>query len=74
MAVLTLTRDGPVATLTLQRPTVHNAFNPEMIAGITEICTEIRADPALRVLVVQGEGPSFCAGADLNWMQASLAY
>lgn len=41
MAVLTLTRDGPVATLTLQRPTVHNAFNPEMIAGITEICTEI---------------------------------
>ena len=74
MAVLTLTRDGPVATLTLQRPTVHNAFNPEMIAGITEICTEIRADPVLRVLVIQGEGQSFCAGADLNWMQASLAY
>ncbi|WP_448337929.1 enoyl-CoA hydratase-related protein [Chloroflexus aurantiacus] len=74
MAVLTLTRDGPIATLTLQRPTVHNAFNPDVIAEITEVCTDLRDDPAVRVLVLQGEGPSFCAGADLNWMQASLNY
>ncbi len=72
--VLTLTRDGPIATLTLQRPAVHNAFNPEVIAGITEVCHEVRADPALRVLVVQGAGSSFCAGADLNWMRDSLAF
>lgn len=74
MAVLTLTRNGPVATLTLQRPAVHNAFNPEVIAGITEVCHEVRHDPVVRVLVVQGDGPSFCAGADLNWMRNSLAY
>ncbi|MCX7860439.1 enoyl-CoA hydratase-related protein [Chloroflexus sp.] len=74
MAVLTLTRNGPVATLTLQRPAVHNAFNPDVIAGITEVCHEMRADPVVRVLVLQGEGPSFCAGADLNWMRNSLAY
>lgn len=74
MAVLTLTRNGPVATLTLQRPAVHNAFNPDVIAGITEVCHEVRADPVVRVLVLQGEGPSFCAGADLNWMRNSLAY
>ncbi|GIV91017.1 MAG: enoyl-CoA hydratase [Chloroflexus sp.] len=74
MAVLTLIRNGPVATLILQRPAVHNAFNPEVIAGITEVCKELRDDPAVRVLVLQGDGPSFCAGADLHWMQQSLSY
>ncbi|WP_298820635.1 enoyl-CoA hydratase-related protein [Chloroflexus sp.] len=73
-SVLSLTRNGPIATLTLHRPAVHNAFNPEVIAGITEVCQEVRDDPMVRVLVLQGEGPSFCAGADLNWMRASLTF
>ncbi len=72
--VLSLTRNGPIITLTLQRPAVHNAFNPEVITAITEVCNEIRTDPIARVLVLQGAGPSFCAGADLNWMRDSLTF
>lgn len=73
-ALAELTRSGPLATLTLRRPELHNAFNAELIAAIHAICNEVAADPALRILVLQGDGPSFCAGADLNWMRASLAF
>lgn len=69
--MITLARNGPVATLTLHRPEVHNAFNPALIAAMHAACDEIGADARLRVVVVQGAGPSFCAGADLTWMRAS---
>ena len=72
--LLTLVHTGPVATLTLNRPALHNAFNAELIAELHAACEEIARDATLRVLVLQGAGPSFCAGADLNWMRASLAY
>ncbi|MFV9507190.1 MAG: enoyl-CoA hydratase-related protein [Oscillochloridaceae bacterium umkhey_bin13] len=72
--LITLTRTGPVATLTLQRPALHNAFNPELIAAIHAACTELATDPTVRVVVLQGAGPSFCAGADLNWMRASQQF
>lgn len=72
--LLTLARDGAVATLTLNRPELHNAFNAQLIADLHAACEGLRAEEGLRVLVLRGAGPSFCAGADLTWMRASLDY
>jgi len=62
--------DG-VATLWLDRPDKHNAFNAEMIAELAAILSELAEDPTLRLLLLRGRGKHFCAGADLAWMQAS---
>lgn len=72
--LIELTRAGSVATLTLNRPELHNAFNAELIAQLLAACEDLRRDAELRVLVLRGAGPSFCAGADVNWMRASLDY
>lgn len=58
--------DGPVATLTINRPAKRNALTPAMWRELAAICAELDADPRLRVLVVTGAGPSFCAGADIS--------
>jgi methylglutaconyl-CoA hydratase len=63
-----------VATITLNRPEVHNAFNEVMIAELTEIFEEIPKDDQVRVVVLTGEGKSFSAGADLNWMKKMINY
>ncbi len=67
-----LRRDGPVATVTLRRPEVHNAFNAEVIALITAAFEAAAKDDAARVVVFAAEGPSFSAGADLDWMRRSI--
>ena len=61
---------GPVTTLTLSRPEVRNALGPEMIMELTHLFHALALDES-RVIVVTGEGDAFCAGADLEWMQAS---
>lgn len=63
-----------VATLTMNRPEVHNAFNDEMIQGLTKAFGELSQDENVRVIVLEGEGKSFCAGADLNWMKKMKDY
>jgi len=63
-----------VATVTLNRPAVHNAFNDALIARLDEAFARLGADPAVRVVVLAGTGKSFCAGADLNWMKAMVGY
>ena len=67
---LTTVRDGQVARVRLERPGVHNAFDAGLIAALTAAFLELGADPAIRVVVLEGAGPSFSAGADLNWMRA----
>lgn len=57
-----------VVTLTLNRPAVHNAFNAELVAALSEAFDRI-ADQGARALILSGEGHSFSAGADLNWMR-----
>lgn len=52
----------------LNRPEVHNAFNPEVIERLTEIFADDARAKDVRVVLLTGVGPSFCAGADLNWM------
>lgn len=68
---LEIERDGAVATLWMNRPEVHNAFNARLIADLTAACRELAADAAVRVVVLAGRGKSFSAGADLNWMRAA---
>jgi len=63
-----------VAQVTLNRPEVHNAFNAELVARLTETFEGLRARDDVRVVVLRGEGASFCAGADLNWMSAMVNY
>jgi len=71
---LRLTRDGSVARLRLNRPEVHNAFDDALVAELTRAAGELARDPAVRVTVLAGEGKSFCAGADVHWMQRMVGY
>ena len=62
-----------VARLALNRPEKHNALDAAMIDELTQAAQALGADPAVRVVVLAGEGASFCAGGDLGWMRAQIA-
>ena len=66
---LEILRDGGIATIWMNRPDVHNAFNEALIAELTDACRQLDADDSVRVVVLAGRGKSFSAGADLNWMR-----
>ncbi len=61
--------DGPRLTVTLSRPEVHNAFNEDLNQALDQAFRQAAADSDLRYIVLAGDGPSFCAGADLDWMR-----
>ena len=63
-----------VATVTLDRPDVRNAFNDLAIAEITQVFRTLGADADIRAIVLAANGPAFCAGADLHWMQQMADY
>lgn len=58
-----------IATLTLNRPEVHNAYNGAMIDALVETVGALAADPRVRLLVLRANGRHFQAGADLNWLR-----
>lgn len=60
-----------VATLWLNRPDKHNAFNAKMIAELIQALRQVASDDRVRFLLLRGQGKHFSAGADLGWMQAS---
>ena len=62
-----------VATLVLDRPEKHNAMSARMIAELTQAAGQLASDDAVRVVVLAATGKSFCAGGDLEWMQAQMA-
>lgn len=68
--VLTSIDPRGVAHLTLNRPTVHNAFDEQMVGDLIHALDELERDPKVRVLVVNSSGKNFSAGADLNWMRS----
>ena len=70
---LQLLREGPVARLRLDRPQLHNAFDAALIADLTSALEELGRAPGVRVVVLEGAGASFSAGADLNWMRGMAA-
>src|SRR5262249_6584066 len=63
-----------VATIWLNRPEIHNAFDDVLIADLTQLLREVEADAGVRVVVLAGKGKSFSAGADINWMRRMAAY
>ncbi len=69
---ITLEKDDRIARVTFCRPEIHNAFNSTMISEMTDVFGEIEKDNDIRVVVLTGEGKSFCAGADLNWMRGVI--
>ncbi|MBY0517146.1 MAG: enoyl-CoA hydratase/isomerase family protein [Bacteriovoracaceae bacterium] len=73
MNYLKHTIDSDVVTVTLNREDVHNAFNAELIAEATSLFKEL-STKSLRLMVLTGEGKSFCAGADLNWMRSMKSW
>ena len=74
LTTITITHAGPVATVTLQRPAVRNAFDARSIAEITWAFDTLGQDATVRAIVLAAHGAAFCAGADLNWMRAMADY
>jgi methylglutaconyl-CoA hydratase len=72
--MLLVEKKGGVARVTLNRPEVRNAFDDALILQLTKVLREIEEDPAVRAVVLAGNGPAFCAGADLNWMKRMAGY
>ena len=68
--------DGAVATVSLSRPDSHNALNSALIGELTRAFDDLAEDESVRVVVLTGEGRSFCAGADIGYMRdtAGLSY
>ena len=66
-------KDG-IARVTLDRPDVRNAFDDALIKLLHESFVSLGEDKAIRVVILAGNGPAFCAGADLNWMKRMARY
>ena len=71
---LQLTVNGALATITLDRPDVRNAFNETTIADLTHAFASLGDNDLVRAIVLAANGPAFCAGADLNWMKKMALY
>jgi methylglutaconyl-CoA hydratase len=73
MSGVLVERSGAVARVMLARPEVRNAFNADLISALTDAFANLADEPpdALRVVVLSGAGPVFCAGADVEWMRAA---
>ena len=66
-------KDG-IARVTLDRPELRNAFDDALIKLLHEAFVSLGEDKAIRVVILAGNGPAFCAGADLNWMKRMAKY
>jgi methylglutaconyl-CoA hydratase len=74
MKYLELGFEAGVATVTLNRPDVRNAFNDEVIAEMTAVFSELGEREEVRCIVLAAHGTAFCAGADLNWMKRMAGF
>jgi methylglutaconyl-CoA hydratase len=72
MRLLRAAREGPRLTVTLTRPDVHNALDAELIDALGQTFRDAASDAGVRYVVVAGEGASFCAGGDLNFMRGMV--
>lgn len=74
MTSISIHIDSQIATVTLSRPDVRNAFNDEVIVEITQAFAALGAREDVRCIVLAAQGTAFCAGADLNWMRLMADY
>jgi enoyl-CoA hydratase/carnithine racemase len=65
--------DGPIATITLNRPAAFNAIDLSIARKLEQLAAQVEADDDVRVLVIEGEGRAFCAGGDLQTIGAAAA-
>lgn len=71
---LVLTKKDDVTTVALNRPDVHNAMNETLMNELTQCFHQLSTDDSVRVIILTGNGKSFCAGADLTWMKKMVNY
>ena len=71
-SLLSVRTDGPIAHVALGRPEVRNAFNADLIAALQAAFERLGGDASVRAVVLSGTGKTFCGGADIQWMRASL--
>ena len=69
-----ITKRNGIGIVVLNRPELHNAFNEVLIEELTQALTALGADGEVRAVILTGNGRSFCAGADLNWMKKMAGY
>lgn len=74
MNTIIVKEENGILNISLNRPEIHNAFNPEMIAELTQVFSDHNFSVKSRAIILSGEGESFCAGADLNWMKSMMKY
>jgi len=74
MQYLKIKTNEAVSRLVLDRPDLHNAFNDDMMKELSEAFDGLGCDPKVRAIILSGEGKSFCAGADVNWMKRMVGY
>jgi methylglutaconyl-CoA hydratase len=74
MKHLNISVAGHIASVTLNRPEVRNAFNDEVILEMTAAFVDLGEREDVRCIVLAANGPAFCAGADLNWMRSMADY
>lgn len=72
METIVLSASDGVARVKLMRPDVRNAFNAAVIRDLREAFIRLGDDSSVRAIVLEGEGKSFCGGADINWMRDAL--
>jgi len=72
--MLEVSKQGGVARVTLNRPELRNAFDDALIGELRRAFADVEKDRSVRVMVLAGNGPAFCAGADLNWMKRMAGY
>src|SRR5512140_3349609 len=65
-------RQGRVLTMALNRPEQRNAVNGRMHTELSRVFTDVQRDPDSDVVVLTGNGPAFCAGGDIDWMQSHV--
>ncbi len=69
-----VSKEKDVATIFLNRPKVHNAMDEKLMKELTDCFKELEEDKKTRIIIITGNGKSFCAGADLNWMKSMVDY
>ena len=71
---LIVEKNGGIGRVTLNRPDVRNAFDDALIGSLAQAFAELDSDASVKLVVLAGNGPAFCAGADLNWMKRMAGY
>lgn len=74
MKTIIVTENSGILCVNLNKPDIHNAFDPIMIQELTDTFSKVMQQRSVKAVVLKGEGKSFCAGADLTWMKSMAKY